>query len=153
MSKDEKIKIPDPFKIDMDFTLFAAIKYNRSLKDYKHEYDTREFTNFKRLFKEFLKKLNENNPTAFSDLSTLMSMWGYHRKYCGMCGRPVIGKVYRMQGGKIVCVTCYGSYKITEKLFEKDADEEIKEKASEKTLEQIDVENLLETKSENATTK
>ena len=125
MSEDKKIKVPGPFKIEMDFTLFSSIKYNRDLKDQMHEYDIKEFASFKKLLLEFSNKLKEGNPTAFSDLSALMSMWGYHRKYCGMCGRPVIGKIYRLQGGKIVCSTCHASYKITDKLFEKDVNDEI----------------------------
>jgi len=136
MSEDKKI--PDLFDIKMDFSLFTAIKYNRSLKEYKHEYDTKEFVNFKRLFKSFVEKLENQDPSAFSDLSALMSMWGYHRKYCGMCGRPVIGKIYRLQGGKIVCQTCHGSFRITEKLFEKDIDDDSVQKTQQQDEKHIE---------------
>ena len=135
--EDKKIKQPDPFDIKMDYSLFASIKYNRAIKECANEYDKKDFETFKSLFKKFLKELHQNNNMdAFSDLSAIMSMWGYHRKYCGMCGRPVIGKIYRLQGGKIVCGTCNASYKITDMLLEKENNQE------EVTTEEEDIEKL-----------
>lgn len=145
MAKENKeINPSDPFDIRMDFSLFASIKYNKAMRRCFNEYDKKEFDNFKTLFKRFLHKVKENDPTASSDLSSIMSMWGYHRKYCGMCGRPVIGKLYRIQGRKIVCHTCNESYKITDKLSEKDVSEDL-------PVENIETEKIIE--SENETTK
>ena len=110
--------------IKIDENLYAAIRYNRPVEKIP-EVAKKEYKEFEKIFKQFLSKLDSGDPRVFSLLSTLMSMLGYSRKYCGYCGMPVIGKIHRIQNSTIVCKTCYLSYKITEKLYE--SDEKVKE--------------------------
>lgn len=127
MPHDEDRKVPEPFQVIISPLLFQAIKYNQTLRpseSYLSDEDLEEFEKFKALFKEFLAKLNKHDQSAFSALSNVMSMWGYSRKYCGMCGRPVIGKGQHIQN-RIVCDTCGNSYRIAEELYRReDQDDE-----------------------------
>ena len=66
-----------------------------------------------------MNKVNEEDPSAFTILSNIMAMWGYTRKYCGMCGRPIIGKPGHIQN-RMVCQTCDDSYKITDELYKRE---------------------------------
>jgi len=121
-NKDDMIEAPEPYHLIIPQSLYKAIKFNQgSAKGdeliTKEDYD--EFMQFKDLFKSFISKLNFHDPSAFSDLSGIMGMWGYSRKYCGMCGRPIIGKPEHIQN-RMVCNTCGDSYKITEELLKQD---------------------------------
>ena len=114
----------EPFNIIFSTALYNAIKYNQGLKpddSYISKEDIEEFEKFKTMFKEFLSKLNKHDQSAFTVLSNIMSLWGYSRKYCGMCGRPVIGRGGYILG-RLVCESCHGSYKITEELYNREKD-------------------------------
>lgn len=119
---DEERKIPEPFQVIISPLLFQAIKYNQTLRPsekFLSDEDIEEFEKFKKQFKEFLNGLNKHDQSAFTMLSSVMSMWGYTRKYCGMCGRPVIGKGQHIQN-RIACDTCGNSYRIAEELYRKE---------------------------------
>lgn len=124
---DDERKIPEPFQVIISPMLFQAIKFNQTLRPsekYLSDEDLEDFETFKTLFKDFLARLNKHDQGAFSILSNIMSMWGYSRKYCGMCGRPVLGKGQHIQN-RIVCDTCGNSYRIAEELYRRqDQDEE-----------------------------
>ena len=137
MKKDEKHSPPLVVEIDLKF--YTAVKYNKGLLKYISKHDEQEFVKFKRLFKQFINKLEVDNHSAFSDMSALMSMWGYSRKYCGMCGRPIIGKINRIQNRRIVCNTCFKSYKITETLHQQEASERNSEEVASKKLSDIEI--------------
>jgi NADH pyrophosphatase NudC (nudix superfamily) len=126
MSKEENI--PDPFNVIFSPALYYQIKYNHVTKIRDEDIPTeelKEFERFKSLFKDFLNKVNKQEKTAASTLSMLMTMWGYSRKYCGMCGIPIIGKPDYV-GNRIVCKGCYESYKITEELYKREETRENK---------------------------
>lgn len=119
---EEDRKIPEPFQVIISPLLFQAIKYNQTLRPsekYLSDEDLKEFEQFKAMFKDFLSKLNKHDQSSFTTLSSVMSMWGYTRKYCGMCGRPVIGKGQHIQN-RIVCDACGNSYKIAEELYRRE---------------------------------
>lgn len=119
--EDREVDIPEPFNVIFSPALYHKIKHNQATairdEDVPQE-ELEEFKKFRELFKEFLNKLNKQDHSSLSILSALMSMWGYTRKYCGMCGRPIIGKPGHIQN-RLVCYTCYDSYKITEELFKR----------------------------------
>lgn len=124
-SKDDDRNVPEPFNVIFSPLLYHAIKYNQAIKpdeSYISDEDLIEFEKFKHLFKEFLQKLNKHDQSAFSSLSNLMNMWGYSRKYCGMCGKPVIGKGGHIQN-RLVCPSCHSSYRITEELYKREVEE------------------------------
>ncbi len=117
--KTELVDAPEPYHLIIPQSLYKAIRFNQgsSKNDDKITLeDAKEFDNFKTLFKAFISKLNRQDPSAFSILPNIMGMWGYSRKYCGVCGRPIIGKPEHIQN-RMVCSTCGDSYKITEELF------------------------------------
>jgi uncharacterized protein YbaR (Trm112 family) len=119
---NDKLKIPDPYHLIVSLSLFNSIKYNQGLQPGKTEVsekEVQEFEKFKLLFKEFLNKLNEHDSGAFTLLSSIMNMWGYSRKYCGMCGKPIIGKPGHIEN-RMVCPSCNESYRITEALLRGD---------------------------------
>lgn len=116
--RDSKL---EPFNVIFSPRLYQTIKHNSFLsqiyeKEGMTDEELNEYENFKTLFRDFLKKLNQNDPSAFSILSNIMNMWGYSRKYCGMCGKPIIGPSGHIQN-RLTCSTCFHSFKITEKLF------------------------------------
>jgi len=131
-SKDDKTKIDtrvEPFHLILSLPLFKSIKYNQGLQPDKTEIpaaDIKEFDKFKFLFKEFLNKLNAHDSSAFTILSAIMNMWGYSRKYCGMCGKPIIGKPGHIEN-RMVCPSCNESYRITEALLRGDQPEMVSE--------------------------
>jgi hypothetical protein len=113
-------KLPEPFDVIFSPLLYHSIKYNQDLKpdeSYISDEELKEFEKFKSLFKDFLARLNKHDQAAFSVLSTMMQMWGYSRKYRGMCGRPIINNPGKVEG-RFVCEGCKGSYEIAEKLYE-----------------------------------
>lgn len=122
--KNDKPKVvaSKPLSINLNVNLFHAIKYNQGLIDESHisESDIIEFNKFTTHLNGFFDKLESHDQGAFSLLSSLMSTWGYSRKYCGMCGRPVIGEFKSVQN-RITCKMCYASYKITEALLKRDS--------------------------------
>jgi hypothetical protein len=110
------------FKIEMSPKLYYSIRNNQFLQKEDlvfSESDTKEYERFKKTWEEFENKLNNQDPIAFSILSNLMNFWGYNRRYCGMCGRPIIGRPEHIQN-RIVCCNCYKSYEITENLLKQD---------------------------------
>lgn len=110
------------FNIEFTPLLYVSIKYNQSLRpdvSLLSKEDIKEYEKFKQLFSLFLEKLKKHDQSAFTFLSSIMSMWGYTRKYCGMCGKPIIGKYEHIQN-RIVCDDCHNSYKITEELYKRD---------------------------------
>lgn len=120
--KPDLVKTPEPYHLIIPQSLYQAIKYNQTHNNDRDKItaeEAKEFEKFKVLFKDFINKLNTQNPSAFSLLSAIMGMWGYSRKYCGMCGRPIIGKPGHIQN-RMVCITCDDSYRITEELHKKD---------------------------------
>lgn len=120
--KPEMVSVPEPYHLIIPHSLYKAIKYNQAHStDQKKitKEEEREFMKFKDTFKEFMKRLNAGDPSSFSILSNIMGMWGYSRKYCGMCGRPIIGKPGHIQN-RMVCPTCDDSFRITEELNKKD---------------------------------
>jgi len=128
------VPAPEPYHLIIPQSLYKAIKYNQTHHSHGDnekilKEEVYEFEKFKKLFKEFMNKLNFQNPEAFSILSTIMGMWGYSRKYCGMCGRPIIGKPGHIQN-RMVCSTCDDSYRITEELHKREDSEIISEKTS-----------------------
>ena len=117
----KQVDAPEPFHLIMPHELYYAIK-NNSYYAGNSKVDRQtaeEFEKFKKLFKAFLEQLNRQDPSAFSILSTIMTMWGYSRKYCGMCGKPIIGRPGHIEN-RMVCSQCNASYRITEKLYQKD---------------------------------
>jgi len=121
-NKPEMVDAPEPYHLIIPQSLYKAIKYNQSHHNEQNKVtkeERKEFDEFKKLFKDFMKKLNSQDPSAFSILSAIMGMWGYSRKYCGMCGRPIIGRPGHIQN-RMVCPTCEDSYKITEELHKKE---------------------------------
>jgi len=133
-NKPDMVLTPEPYHLIIPQSLYKAIKYNQAhhshadnekiVREEAHEFET-----FKKFFKEFMNRLNSQDPSAFSVLSTIMGMWGYTRKYCGMCGRPIIGKPGHIQN-RMVCSTCNDSYRIAEELHKRDDGEIIDEKKS-----------------------
>lgn len=126
MSEDkeklELVKTPEPYHLILSPSLYKSIKYNQTHHGDKakiSKYEAEEFEKFKRLFKEFVSKMNSQDPSAFAVLSVLMGMWGYNRKYCGMCGKPIIGKPGHIQN-RMVCKTCDDSFKIAEELYKRE---------------------------------
>lgn len=117
--QQEMVPVPDPYHLIISQSLYKAIKFNQAHQNKTvkeiHKEDAAEFKKFKILFKDFINRLNAQDPTAFSVLSTVMGMWGYSRKFCGMCGRPIIGKAGYIQN-RMVCGTCSDSYKIAESI-------------------------------------
>jgi len=116
------VPAPEPYHLIISLPLFNSIKYNQGLQPDKTdvtEKEAQEFEKFKILFKEFLNKLNEHDSSAFTLLSAIMGMWGYSRKYCGMCGKPIIGKPGHIEN-RMVCPSCNESYRITEALLRDD---------------------------------
>jgi hypothetical protein len=121
------MKESEPLHLIISLPLYKAIKYNQGLQPDNatiSEADIKEFDKFKFLFRELLTKLNSHDSTAFTVLSGIMNMWGYSRKYCGMCGKPIIGKPGHIEN-RLVCGSCNESYRITEALFHKRPEEEI----------------------------
>ena len=118
---NQETESPDPFHLIIPHELFLAIKNNQNhTSGQKVDIATaQEFEKFKKLFKTFLDLLNRQDPGAFSVLSSIMSMWGYSRKYCGMCGKPIIGRPGHIEN-RMVCGQCNASFRITERLYHKD---------------------------------
>lgn len=118
---NESVAPPDPFHLIISHELYAAIKNNQGLprtnKIDKAAAD--EFEKFKALFKSFLDALNNHDESAFSILSSIMSLWGYSRKYCGMCGKPIIGRPGHIEN-RMVCPRCDDSFRITNELYKKE---------------------------------
>jgi hypothetical protein len=115
----------DPFNVIFSAPLYASIKYNQAVKIDESklpDIDKKEFEKFKVLFKQFLEKLNNQDQSAFTILSTLMSMWGYTRKYCGMCGRPIVGDAKYVQK-RLTCLSCHDSYEIANELYKRESGE------------------------------
>lgn len=121
---ESKIPAPEPFHLIISHELYAAIRNNQGLasssdnlidKDF-----AKEFEQFKTSFKSFLDLLNKKDETAFSVLSNIMAMWGYGRRYCGQCGKPIIGKSGHIEN-RLVCNSCNESYRITIELYKRDA--------------------------------
>lgn len=117
---DNLVPTPEPYHLIISQSLYKAIKYNQAQHQVKKpkeilSEEAEEFDKFRKLFKDFMNKLNAQDHTAFSVLSTIMGMWGYSRKFCGMCGRPIIGKPGYIQN-RMVCSTCSDSYKIAESI-------------------------------------
>lgn len=128
-NKPEMVDAPEPYHLIIPQSLYKAIKFNQGSAKSDEQIapeDANEFDNFKKLFKEFTHKLNKQDPSAFSLLSSIMGMWGYSRKYCGMCGRPIIGKPEHIQN-RMCCNTCGDSYKITEELLRQEKTEPVTE--------------------------
>jgi NADH pyrophosphatase NudC (nudix superfamily) len=122
----ELVQAPEPYHLILSHSLYKAIKFNQAYSNEKPKVskeEAKEFEKFKKLFREFMGKINENDPSAFTLLSSIMGMWGYNRKYCGMCGRPIIGKPGHIQN-RMVCQTCDDSYKIAEELYKREDFEE-----------------------------
>jgi hypothetical protein len=120
--KEELTTTPLPFHLIVSYPLFLAIKNNQGLKPDSKEVlkeSAEEFEKFKSLFKTFLDLLNNHQESAFSILSTIMSIWGYSRKYCGMCGKPIIGKPGHIEN-RMVCQRCNESFRIAEELYKRD---------------------------------
>lgn len=121
MQEDNTVPTPEPYHLIVSQSLYKAIKYNQAHPQSKqpatiNKEDAEEFDKFKILFKEFMDKLNAQESSSFSILSTIMGMWGYSRKYCGMCGRPIIGKPGHIQN-RMSCSTCADSYKIADSIY------------------------------------
>lgn len=129
--KPNMMPMPEPYHLIVPQSLYKAIKYNQAHHQvHKGEItneEATEFKKFKNLFKDFMNKLNSQDPSAFSTLSAIMGMWGYSRKYCGMCGRPIIGKPGHIQN-RMVCPTCDDSYRIAEELHKREDGEIVNEK-------------------------
>lgn len=131
MSEEEN-NIPEPFNVIFSPSLYYKVKYNHVTKIEDEQIPEREldeFERFKVLFKDFLNKVNKQDLSASSTLSALMTMWGYSRKYCGMCGIPIIGKPEYI-GNRVVCKGCHESYRITEELHKREDEIEQDKKAS-----------------------
>jgi NADH pyrophosphatase NudC (nudix superfamily) len=120
---EEKVQAPEPFHLIISHELYAAIRNNQGLahannnlidKDF-----AQEFEQFKNSFKTFLDLLNKKDNSAFSVLSNIMNMWGYGRRYCGQCGKPIIGKSGHIEN-RLVCNSCNESYRITNELYKRD---------------------------------
>ena len=121
-NKPEMVKAPEPYHLIISQSLFKAIKYNQPQVKEKEKItkeEEKEFYKFKNMFKDFMTRLNSSDPSAFSILSAIMGLWGYSRKYCGMCGRPIIGKPGHIQN-RMVCPTCEDSYRIADELHKKE---------------------------------
>lgn len=119
-----KIPAPEPFHLIISHELYAAIRNNQGLA---HSNDNmidkdfaKEFEQFKNSFKNFLDLLNKKDESAFSVLSNIMNMWGYGRRYCGQCGKPIIGKSGHIEN-RLVCNSCNESYRITNELYKRDS--------------------------------
>lgn len=117
------------FNIKMSPRLYYAVKYNQfppAKEEEIPEEDVKEFEKYKSLWEEFDRKINRHDQSCFSLLSSIMGMWGYSRRYCGMCGKPIIGKAEHISN-RMVCGICHDGFKITEQLLEKEerAKEEI----------------------------
>jgi hypothetical protein len=130
MAEDKlhKVSVPEPYHLILSLPLFQSIKNNQGLRpspDEVTEEEAKEFEKFKKLFKEFMDRMNRHDSSAFSILSTIMGLWGYSRKYCGMCGRPIIGKPGHIEN-RMVCAGCNESYKITQRLLKDENLEEVK---------------------------
>lgn len=128
MTDNERKKASEPFHVIISPSLYLAIKYNQSTKrDEKNIPDEEivEFEKFKALFKQFLDGLNKQDQSSLSLLSSIMSLWGYNRKYCGLCGKPIIGRGESIQN-RLTCRSCFDSYKITEELYRREGHEEEK---------------------------
>jgi hypothetical protein len=129
--KPNMMPVPEPYHLIIPQSLYKSIKYNQAhhhqAKGEITNEEATEFKKFKDLFKNFMNKLNAQDPSAFSTLSAIMGMWGYSRKYCGMCGRPIIGKPGHIQN-RMVCPTCDDSYKIAEELHKREDSEIVNEK-------------------------
>jgi hypothetical protein len=126
MSDSDKVNIPEPLHLIISPELYKAIKNNQGLmpdSDKMERIDAEEFEKFKGLFKNFLDLLNKHQDNAFSILSTIMGMWGYGRKYCGMCGKPIIGKPGHIEN-RMVCGRCFESFRIADALYQKDSPSE-----------------------------
>ena len=116
------------FNIKMFLRLYYAVKYNQFPPENEEdisEKDVKEFEKYQNLWEEFQKKINKHDQSCFSLLSSIMGMWGYSRRYCGMCGKPIIGKTEHISN-RMVCNACYEGFKITEQLLKRE--EKIKEK-------------------------
>jgi hypothetical protein len=130
MSEVSKVEIeqqvvatPEPFHLIVSHALYQAIKSNQGLKsdgDKVNKETAEEFEKFKVLFKSFLDKLNKNDESAYAILSNIMSMWGYSRKYCGMCGKPIVGRPGHIEN-RMVCPRCFDAFRIAEELYKRDA--------------------------------
>lgn len=121
-NKPEMVKTPEPYHLIIPQSLFKAIKYNQAQikdRDKITKEEEKEYYKFKNMFKDFMARLNAGDPSAFSILSAIMGMWGYTRKYCGMCGKPIIGKPGHIQN-RMVCATCDESYRIAEEIHKKE---------------------------------
>lgn len=120
----QEVPEPEPFHLIISHELFQAIKNNQGLMPSTgkvNKLTADEFEKFKSFFKTFLDLLNKHQESAFSVLSTIMSMWGYSRKYCGMCGKPIIGKPGHIEN-RMVCPRCNEAFNIAEELYRRDAD-------------------------------
>lgn len=128
MNDNERKKSSEPFHIILSPALYFAIKYNQAIKrdeSLLSEDEVREYEKFKETFKIFLNGVNKQDHSSLSLLSAIMNMWGYNRKYCGLCGKPIIGDGKSIQN-RLTCRSCFDSYKITEELYRREAHEEKK---------------------------
>lgn len=125
----ETTPTPEPFHLIVSYPLFLSIKNNQSLAPDSKEVPielAEEFEKFKSMFKSFLDLMNKHNESAFSVLSSIMSLWGYSRKYCGMCGKPIIGKPSHIEN-RMVCSRCNDSFRIAEELYKRDPHQALKD--------------------------
>jgi len=127
----EQVSTPAPFHLIVSYPLFLAIKNNQGLMPDSKEVpkeSAEEFEKFKSSFKLFLDLLNKHQESSFSILSSIMSMWGYSRKYCGMCGKPIIGKPGHIEN-RMVCGRCNDSFRIAEELYKREPHKDIRQEA------------------------
>lgn len=112
---------------EMPLRLYYAVKYNQFPPENENDIskeDVKELKKYQNLWEEFQKKIDGHDQSCFSLLSSIMGMWGYSRRYCGMCGKPIIGKAEHISN-RMVCNICYDGFKITEQLLKRE--EQVKE--------------------------
>ena len=135
MTDKERKEAFEPFHVIIPPALYLAIKYNQSTKrDEKNipDEEIEDFAKFKELFRKFLEGVNKQDQSALALLSAIMSMWGYSRKYCGLCGKPIIGRGENIQN-RLTCRSCYDSYKITEELYRRESHEDASQRRKSST--------------------
>ena len=100
-------------------SFFMFLKYNvvQEVKELS-EYDKALYKEFISKWKTFAQLLEKNDNKASGVLGSIASLFGFNRRYCSICGSPIMSRYSKIQG-KISCPSCYDSYKIIQLLEKK----------------------------------
>ena len=108
------MKLFDGKNITKEFFLF--LKHNRFIdKDNIKDYSNKDYNEFNNLLTSFIQAMENNNPNASEFLGALMTFLGFSRKYCSLCGKPIIGKYYKLNN-RITCNNCYAAYSVIKQI-------------------------------------